>query len=360
MHFSLSLTSPCNLSLPNRPETRLEDEKAGSPNKKGFNSFHFTPVALVHFRRWWKLFDGCMSLPIRQGKLFPSAQPPSPKFGRHTATIKYRFALAPLFISHTYRQHDWEEWRNGETSVLGLKGKIGRFNVDLHQRAQEMVIRRPEMSESKHVTHKVFYMAEVDVDSVDLRAIMAVFDEPEKAEFAPAEVGDADEEAAPKPDFDEFLVTEEEREWVNVDDFKDSVGSWPFAGEPRIHLLPFMMCPRFTYYRHKEAGAPPTDEREAGASDSPATPPDRPASKFGDEASHTCLMGSAEGERDGKSRPIQERSAHHVVTCRHHPGSDPRSATPTRRPGSSSQFLVAPKAEIPGQPLTDVAHSVAC
>jgi hypothetical protein len=301
VHFSLSLTSPCNLSLPNRPETQLEDEKAGNPNKKGYNSFHFTPVALVHFRRWWKLFDGCMSLPIRQGKLFPSAQPPSPKFGRHTATIKYRFALAPLFISHTYRQHDWEEWRNGETSVLGLKGKIGRFNVDLHQRAQEMVIRRPEMSESKHVTHKVFYMAEVDVDSVDLRAIMAVFDEPEKAEFAPAEVGDDDEEAAPKPDFDEFIVTEEEREWVNVDDFKDSVGSWPFAGEPRVHLLPFMMCPRFTYYRHKEAGAPPTDASEAGAGDSPATPPDRPASKFGDEASHTCLMGSAEGERDGKS-----------------------------------------------------------
>lgn len=310
VHFSLSLTSPCNLSLPNRPETQLEDEKAGNPNKKGYNSFHFTPVALVHFRRWWKLFDGCMSLPIRQGKLFPSAQPPSPKFGRHTATIKYRFALAPLFISHTYRQHDWEEWRNGETSVLGLKGKIGRFNVDLHQRAQEMVIRRPEMSESKHVTHKVFYMAEVDVDSVDLRAIMAVFDEPEKAEFAPAEVGD-EEEAAPKPDFDEFLVTEEEREWVNVDDFKDSVGSWPFAGEPRIHLLPFMMCPRFTYYRHKDAGAPPADESEAGAGDSPATPPDRPASKFGDEASHTCLMGSAEGERARrKSAHDRERRAH--------------------------------------------------
>ncbi|GAA5985789.1 hypothetical protein JCM10908_007112 [Rhodotorula pacifica] len=296
IHFSLSLTSPCDLPLPNRPESQYEDEKAGNPNRKGYSSFHFTPVALLHFRRWWKLFDGCMSLPIRQGKLFPSAQLPSPKFGRHTATIKYRFALAPLFISHTYRQLDWEEWRNGECSVLGLKGKIGRFNVDLHQRAQEMVIHRPEMSQSKHVTHKVFYMAEVDLDSVDLRAIMAVFEEPEKAEFAPSQSSD-EEDAAPKPDFDEFLVEQDEREWVNLDDFKDSVGNWPYAGEPRVHLLPFMLCPRFTYYRHSDAATPPTEDQrdsQTGDEHSPATPPELPKSKFGSEASHTCLMGSAE------------------------------------------------------------------
>ena len=43
----------------------------------GYNSLHFSPQASTHFWAWWRLFDGSMSLPIRQGKLFPSAQPPS-------------------------------------------------------------------------------------------------------------------------------------------------------------------------------------------------------------------------------------------------------------------------------------------
>lgn len=293
VHFSLSLTSPLDLSLPNRPDApdpegaNIDDVGSG-----GYNSFHFTPVALLHFRRWWKLFDGCMSLPIRQGKLFPSAQKPSPKFGRHTATIKYRFALAPLFISHTYRQNSLADWRRGQTTVLGLKGKIGRFNVDLHQRAQEMVIRRPEMKESKHVIHKAFYMAEVDLDSVDLRAIMGIFDEPEKAHFAPPAAPE-EEEATPRVSFDEYLVRDNEQEWINTDDFRDSFGGWPHSSKPNIYLMPFMACPRFTYYRQKDAAPPPDEDEDASAA---ATPPERPKSKFGDELSHTCLMGCATGK----------------------------------------------------------------
>lgn len=294
VHFSLSLTSPCDLSLPNRPDSPKSDTERHLDGRNGYNSFHFTPVAIIHFKRWWKLFDSSMSLPIRTGRLFPSAQAPSPKFGRHCATIKYRFSLAPLFISHTYRQSTWEEWRQGETSVLGLKGKIGRFNVDLHQRLQEMVIWRPEMSESKHVKHKVFYMAEADLDSVDLRAVMAMFDEPEKAQFAPPEAADA-EEAAPKLLFDQYLARDDEQEWVNVDDFRDSVANWPYAGAPRVHLLPFMTCPRFTYYRHQDALTPPVDQDSPPDGTGCGTSPERPKSKFGSEPSHTCLMGSATG-----------------------------------------------------------------
>ncbi|BGP51898.1 Protein SABRE [Rhodotorula kratochvilovae] len=292
VHFSISLTSPANLHLPREDETPpASPEDVKYSDDDGYNSFHFTPHAMTHFHRWWKLFDGCMSLPVRQGKLFPSAQAPSPKFGRHTATIKYRFSLAPLFISHTYRQETWAEWQRGETTVLGLKGKIGRFNVDLHQREQEMVIRRPEMSESKTVKHKAFYMAEIDLDALDLRTITAVFSEPIKADVAPADV-DPEEDATPPPSYDDYVVAEEDLEWVNLNDFHDSTYTMPIEDEPRIRIMPFMVCPRFTYYRHKDS-APTKDADDASESEETPTPPERPKSKFGNEFSHTCLMGRA-------------------------------------------------------------------
>ncbi|GAA5897882.1 hypothetical protein JCM6882_005104 [Rhodosporidiobolus microsporus] len=289
VHFSISLTSPATLDLPGR-DGSSPDASAEYGGEHGYNSFHFTPHANAHFARWWKTFDGTMSLPIRQGKLFPSAQAPSKKFGKHCATIKYRFSLAPLFISHTYRQDNWAEWGRGETTVLGLKGKIGRFNVDLHQREQEMSIRRPEMSESKTVKHKAFYMAEIDLDSVDLRTITALFQEPEKAYVAPVD-GDAEEDATPPPSFDNFHVADEDADWINLNDFNDA--AYTMADRrPQLRLLPLMTCPRFTYYRHTDA-APVREGDDTSSDHVELMPRDRGKTKFGHEGSHTCLMGCA-------------------------------------------------------------------
>ncbi|CDR46544.1 RHTO0S12e05996g1_1 [Rhodotorula toruloides] len=293
VHFSLSLTSPANLSLPNLKNSTSSAGSVDYSGEHGYNSFHFTPNAMTHFIRWWKLFDSSMSLPIRQGKLFPSAQAPSPKFGRHTATIKYRFSLAPLFISHTYRQDNWQDWARGETTVLGIKAKIGRFNVDLHQRAQEMVIRRPEMSETKTVTHKVFYMAEVDLDSLDLRTITAIFREPEKAELAPPDI-DPEDDVSPAPTYDDFVLSEDDHDWVNLNDYHDSIYTMPVEEEPRMRIMPFIVSPRFTYYRHKDATMSKDWPEENGSSNGTSgSPAEKPKTKFGDEKSHTCLMGCA-------------------------------------------------------------------
>jgi hypothetical protein len=226
-----------------------------------------------------------MSLPIRQGKLFPSAQPSSKKFGKHCATIKYRFSLAPLFISHTYRQETWSEWSRGETTVVGLKGKVGRFNVDLHQREQEETIKKPNSKETKVVKRKVFYQAEVDCDGVDLRVISACFQEPEKRAIIPEE-DQFDHEDEPRKR--EGNVADEDLEWVDLDDFIDAVYTIPDEN-PSIQVLPLVKCPRFTYYRKIGISTPddPTEGVESIA----------PKSKFGSESSHSCLMGCATGKR---------------------------------------------------------------
>lgn len=225
-----------------------------------------------------------MSLPIRQGKLFPSAQPSTKKFGKHCATIKYRFSLAPLFISHSYKQESWSDWANGETTVVALKGKIGRFNVDIHQREQEEVVRRSNSNQTRTIMRKIFCQAEVDCDGVDLRVISATFKEPEKSVIIPEDDESLDQHA--RPSKRDHSVADEDLEWIDLDDFVDAVYTIPDQN-PQIQVLPFIKCPRFTYYRQIDVVA-------KGGAEGPETIL-VPKSKFGTEASHTCLMGCATG-----------------------------------------------------------------
>jgi hypothetical protein len=237
-----------------------------------------------------------MSLPIRHGPVFPSTGAPSKKFGKHCATIKYRFSIAPLYISHTYAQDSWAEWRRGETSAVGLKAKIGRFNVDLHQREQETVTRRDSEEEPKIVRHKAFYMAEVDLDSVDLRVVTALFQEPEKATIPipESEQDEAEaEDSLPSPE--SFEGSQEDAEWYDLNDFNDS-GHVFQDEDPKIRVFPFLVSPRFTYFRHVEAApAQEAGEHSPSSSHEHSNGPIKPTTKFGTEASHTCLMGRATG-----------------------------------------------------------------
>ncbi|KAI5479861.1 hypothetical protein MNV49_002419 [Pseudohyphozyma bogoriensis] len=283
IHFSISLTSPLTLSLPSH--TSKSDDSTPKRAQSGYNSLHFGPQASTHFWAWWRLFDGSMSLPIRQGKLFPSAQAPSKKFGKHCATIKYRFSLAPLFISHTYRQETWKEWANGETTVVGLKGKIGRFNVDLHQREQEETVKKPGSNESKTILHKSFYRAEVDCDGVDLRVLSAKFREVEKQMVVPEDADESEFDEA-LPANEDYTVADEDLDWVDLDDYVDAI--YTIADRsPKLRVLPFMVCPRFTYYRHTDVQQQPETDDEGAPRQEVST------SKFGTEPSHTCLMGCA-------------------------------------------------------------------
>ncbi|KAK4056456.1 Protein SABRE [Microbotryomycetes sp. JL221] len=295
IHFSISLTAPLNLALPSKNSNSPESD-CDHDGRDGYNSMHFSPHAMHHFQRWWKLFDSTMSLPIRQGKLFPSATPPSKKFGKHCATIKYRFSLAPLFISHTYRQESWQEWASGETTVLGVKGKVGRFNVDLHQREQEEMHVNSDTGKKKAVIHKNFYMAEIDCDGVDLRAITAKFREPDKAGVVPEElIDEAEHEDDGLPPARDYVLHDEDLDWADLDDFNDAVYSIADRS-PHLRVLPLLVCPRFTYYRQKDVapvGSSSFDnhDNETNRNRQDSSKIDRPKTKFGKEPSHTCLMG---------------------------------------------------------------------
>ncbi|KAK9898273.1 hypothetical protein P389DRAFT_193319 [Cystobasidium minutum MCA 4210] len=292
---------------------------ANRPNSPA-NTLHLTPNGFDHFWAWWHLFDGTLSLPIRHGAVFESSLPPSKKFGKHCATIKYRIQLAPVYIAHTYRQENVHDLQKGFATVLGLKGRLESFDVDMHQREQETKTKQAHTGTTKVRLHKAFHRVEVDCKDTELRVV--------SARFGSTAVGVADSESE-NPEFIDYLdmdtasvVAEEDAEWVDDDDYLDLYT--PLGDrQPSMHLLACMKTPRLTYSRYAQhdhlhtplrknsTSSPPS----SGGSQDQATQTDAentingPVSKFGYEGTHTCLLDRARDALDVQLEVMQSRVA---------------------------------------------------
>ncbi|KAI0347243.1 hypothetical protein BDW22DRAFT_1322640 [Trametopsis cervina] len=231
------------------------------------SSIHLSPAVFAHFWSWWGLF-GPQSLPIRQGRRYKHKRPISPKFGRHLATLKYKFDIPGLFLTHTYRDESKDTWADGVTPILGVKAKIGHFTADLHQRAQEVTITTAKGV--KTVINKKFYAVEVVMVEVELRALLAVFTDPLKLQV-PIEATHVESGYRSREDMPTVGITSP---WVDLDDFRDP--EWEPPSFPEMHALPMVWCPRFTYFKRLDD----------------STQKDREEStKFGEEDSHVCFLG---------------------------------------------------------------------
>ncbi|KIJ56610.1 hypothetical protein M422DRAFT_218123 [Sphaerobolus stellatus SS14] len=257
IHFSTSLTSP------------LHKERSE------YNSFYLTPKTFAHFWSWWHLFDSALSLPIRQGKLFPEARPPTKKFGKHLATIKYRLSFTSLYIAHVYPLDTGDAWEKGETHCVGVKAFLEKFQADMHQREEEWTILSPESGEYKKVKRKPFSAVDVVITGLDLRALFAVFLEPGKMSF-PLQ----DAFPGSRRFWEDLTPLPMSSEWIDPDDFVEL--DWiPLDGEPNLYMNQAVHCPRFVYFKR-------ASQFDVAVGDG-ATPHTR--SKFGEEDTHVCLMG---------------------------------------------------------------------
>lgn len=265
--------------------------------ESGRNNLYFSPLAWQHFWAWLRLFDSSMGLPIRQGSLFPTAPPPSPKFGKHLGTIKYRFDIAPLFISHLYTEYSRADWARGVNTMLGIKARLDSFHVDMHQRQQETIKERAELQETKKVFHKPFYEAEADFAGIDLRTLVGRFKDSAKrlVDLEDDQEAGADEQQELFEGDDS--LGDDEQDWIDVNDYVE-IGYTPDEAEkPEIRLMQALTCPRFSFYRRNDSlkereaknkrrdGQTILDENAAGLE----------KTKFGNEETHTCLIG--EGPR---------------------------------------------------------------
>ncbi|KAI1180284.1 mitochondrial protein from FMP27-domain-containing protein [Nemania sp. FL0916] len=268
------------------------------PPTRSYNTVHLTPRFFTHFFAWWSLFSGPMSLPIRQGSLWPGREKNSKKFGRHLGTIKYNLLLAPLFLSHIYRHKDAENNSEIDTSATGIKVRFDSFMLDIHQRREEFNTRDVGIKSAKtnsRTTGMKIHAAQLDLVSADVRAVSASIrgttTEAVKKNSLSTILAQGLDDAA---DLSHFTIPDQDYSWIDMDDFVELDWILPSEPNPDTKILPLAYSPRVTYFRQTDI---------AGTIDGD---PDR-TSPFGNEPTHVCIMSQDDDPRRVQSQLIRSR-----------------------------------------------------
>jgi hypothetical protein len=246
----------------------------------GYNSMHMSPRFFTHFFDWWSLFSGVMSLPIRQGRLFPGLEKSNKKFGRHLATIKYNLLLSPFFISHVYKHKDAEDYAKEAVGATGLKLRIDSFMLDLHQRREEFATPSRGNIKATKTSGMRINKAQLDFISADVRAVSASIrgtSDEELQQATDEELITFHDQSYVSPDATRFTIPDNDTLWIDMDDFVELDWILPAETHPETKIMPLAYAPRFTYFRQ-------TDHRESNVGSSEHISP------FGDEPTHFCVM----------------------------------------------------------------------
>ena len=238
-----------------------------------------------------------MSLPIRQGKLFPGIEKSSKKFGRHLATIKYNLLLSPVFIAHVYKHKDAEDMNADTTSATGLKLRLDSFMLDLHQRREEFAAQgRGRVKQMKASAMRI-NQAQLDFISADIRAVSANIAGTTHQDLRRATEEDllTWQQNANSVELLRVNIPDDERSWIDADDFVELGWILPSETDPPTKILPLAFAPRFTYFRQ-------TDHRGSAT-----TMDETRSSPFGDEPTHFCVMSQDNDPRKVQCDLIEER-----------------------------------------------------
>lgn len=263
-----------------------------------YNAVHLTPRFFTHFFAWWDMFSGIMSLPIHQGRLFPSTEKSGKKFGRHLATIKYSLLLSPLYISHIYLHKDAEEFTEDTVSATGLKMRLDSFMLDIHQRREEFISAVRGLNSKVTTTGMRINQALLDLVKADLRAVSVGI---EGTSLDTVKRATAEELAEFQSDqrpvaLSGFHIPDGDFSWVDVDDFVEIDWALPHNHSPKTSILPLGYSPRFTYRRQ-------TDHGHAISGDSNRKSP------WGNEDTHYCIMSPSNDSRRVQRQLVRERLA---------------------------------------------------
>lgn len=269
------------------------------PSLDNYNTVHLSPRFFTHFFSWWSLFSGIMSLPVRQGKLFPGIEKTSKKFGRHLATIKYNLLLSPLFIAHMYKHKDAEDYSEDVVSATGLKIRLDSFMLDLHQRREEFA--------AQHVKGRVkqirtsgmkINQAQLDFISADIRAISASITGTTQEDLKRATNEDlaSYQQTETSVDMSKFTIPDNDFSWIDMDDFVELDWILPAESNPETKIFPLAYAPRFTYFRQ-------TDHQDSISGDRDRSSP------FGNEPTHFCIMSQDNDPLRVQCELLKERIA---------------------------------------------------
>jgi hypothetical protein len=245
------------------------------------------------------MFSGAMSLPIRQGKLFPGAEKSSKKFGRHLATIKYNLLLSPLFISHIYKHKDAEDYSDEFVSATGLKLRLNSFMLDLHQRREEFVTQTKGRGKQTTTSGMRVNQVQLDFISADIRAVSASIAGTSAEDLKHAtdeDLASFRDQSDSTPDISRFTIPDNDYLWIDMDDFVELDWILPSETHPQTKIMPLAFAPRFTYFKD-------TDHPDASAGALQGQ------SSFGDEPTHFCIMSHDNDPQRVQCDLLRERIA---------------------------------------------------
>jgi hypothetical protein len=286
IHMSIAVKAPVD----------REWSVSNMEKSQSYNTVHLTPRFFYHFFTWWSMFGGTMSLPIRQGKLWPGIEKSSKKFGRHLATIKYNLLLAPLFLSHIYKHKDAEDYAEDVVSATGIKMRLDSFMLDVHQRREYFHTQDKGRKTQGKTSAMKMHQAQLDLLSADIRAVSASIagTTPEDLQKASAPVTLGSQADIGSTDLSHFEIPDNDFSWIDMDDFVELDWILPSEANPETKILPLAYTPRFTYFRQTDHG------------DTISGDPDR-TSAFGAENTHFCIMSKDDDPRRVQCELIQKR-----------------------------------------------------
>jgi hypothetical protein len=287
IHLSVSIIAPqCR-------NWAVDDVQPSS----SYNTIHLTPRFFTHFFNWWSLFSGVMSLPVRQGPLFPGVTKTSKKFNRHLATVKYKILLAPLFVAHIYKHKDREDYSENAVTATGLKVRLDSLKLDIHQRRE--LVRTHTRGRSKQTQTTAMRMNEalIDLQSADFRAVSATIEgtSADDVEQNKNDIISTFQNPLPSVDLSRFTIPDQNLDWIDMDDFVEPDWILPQESNPKTHILPLAFTPRFTYFRQTDHG-----DIEPGQTG---------YSTFGHEPTHECVMSETNDPRRVQIELTKDRLA---------------------------------------------------
>ncbi|KPM35702.1 UPF0648 protein C3H5.09c [Neonectria ditissima] len=285
IHLSIAVRAPVDRDwLSENPEP-----------SRSYNTVHLTPRFFTHFFAWWGLFGQPLSLPIRQGTLFPGREKNSKKFGRHLATVKYNLLLAPLFLSHIYKHKDVEDYSENAVSATGVKVRFDSFSLDLHQRREEFnTLGKGRHTETARTSGIKIHAAQLDLVSADVRAVSASLKGTTTEAIKKGSIATLMSDAEDKPDLSRFTIPDNDFSWIDMDDFVELDWILPTEPHPDTKILPLVYAPRLTYFRQTDIGGVIAGD------------PTR-SSPFGDEPTHFCILNHDNDPIRVQGQLIQER-----------------------------------------------------
>ncbi|THC90026.1 hypothetical protein EYZ11_010513 [Aspergillus tanneri] len=262
-----------------------------------YNTFHLSPRVFTHFYSWWSLFSGVMSLPVRQGPLWPGITTTSKKFGRHLATVKYKLLFAPLFVAHIYKHKDREDYNEDVVTATGIKVRLDSFKLDLHQRREQIKTQAKGRLGQIQASAMRINQTQLDLQAADFRAVSACI---EGTTLADVEKNKDDiissfQQPVASVDLSRFTIPDQNLDWVDMDDFVELDWILPQESNPQTQILPLAFTPRFTYFRQTDHGNIRPDETGY--------------STFGNEPTHECVMSESNDPRRVQMELIRDRLA---------------------------------------------------